>query len=142
MADNKKKGDRGYSMAVTGAKGVLRILIVICLVIVLIFLGRKTYDMGYQVFNETPVDSGDGRIIKVTVTDDMSVYKIGRMLKTEGLLKEDPMIFVVQELISEYHGDLLPGTYSLKTSMTAQDMFPILAQDYVMKDDGLSLIHI
>ena len=32
------------------------------------------------------------------------------------------------KLISEYHNQILPGTYALKTSMTTQEMFPILAQ--------------
>ena len=130
MAEQVKKGDsRGYRAALTGIKGLLRLLIVICLAIVLVYLGRQSYALGREVFNEQPVDIGEGRSVVVTITDDMSVYDIGRMLRAEGLLTESPMAFRIQEFLSEYRGQILPGTYSLKTSMTTRDMFPILSQE-------------
>ena len=64
----------------------------------------------------------------VSVTDSMTAYDIGRMLRAEGLLDESPLAFWVQEFISGYHNQLLPGTYTLRTSMTADEMIPILAQ--------------
>ena len=124
----KKRESRSYKAALTGIRGILRLLILACLLIVLIYLSRRAYALGHEAFNETPVDVGEGRSVVVTITDDMSTYEIGRMLRAEGLLTESPMAFWLQEFISEYHNALLPGTYTLKTSMTTQDMFPILAQ--------------
>ena len=66
----------------------------------------------------------------------MSVRQIGMLLRSEGLLTESVEAFQIQELISEYHGDILPGTYTLRTSMTADDMFPILAQEVPDEDDS------
>ena len=128
MAEEVKKRDRGYRAALTGIRGILRLLVFICLVVVLIYLGRRAYALGREAFNETPVDIGEGRTVVVTITDDMSTYDIGRMLRAEGLLTESELAFCLQELISEYHNQIKPGTYSLKTSMTTQEMFPILAQ--------------
>lgn len=125
----KKRRNRGYKAALVGIKGILRLLIVVCLAIVLLYLGRQAYALGHEAFDEQPVDIGEGRSVVVTVTEDMSVYQIGRMLRAEGLLSESPAAFWLQELISEYHNRLLPGTYTLKTSMTTQEMFPIMAQE-------------
>lgn len=129
MADREAgREGRGYRVILTGIRGILRLLVMICLLVVLIYLGRRAYSLGHEAFDEKPVDIGEGRTVVVTVTDDMSTYEIGRMLRAEGLLTESALAFWLQELISEYHGQILPGTYALKTSMTTQDMFPILAQ--------------
>ncbi len=125
--DVKREG-RGYRAILTGIRGVLRLLVVVCLLVVLIYLGRRAYSLGHEAFDEKPVDIGEGRTIVVTITEDMSTYQIGRMLRAEGLLTESALAFWLQELISEYHNQILPGTYALKTSMTTQEMFPILAQ--------------
>ena len=127
MAEGKREG-RGYRVVLTGIRGILRFLVLICLLVVLFYLGRQAYALGHEAFDEKPVDIGEGRTVVVTITDDMSTYQIGRMLRAEGLLTESALAFWLQELISEYHNQLLPGTYALKTSMTTQDMFPILAQ--------------
>ena len=124
----KKKESRSYKAALTGIRGILRLLIMVCMLVILIYLGRRAYALGHEAFNETPVDVGEGRTVVVTITDDMSAYQIGRMLRAEGLLAESPLAFWLQEFISEYHNKLLPGTYALKTSMTTQEMFPIMAQ--------------
>jgi UPF0755 protein len=130
MADrNKERDSLGYRVAIGGIRVVLHILIVIVLIVFLIFLAQKAYGLGYEVFDEEPVDSGEGRAVTVTITDDMSVRQIGMLLRSEGLLTESVEAFQIQEFISEYHGDILPGTYTLRTSMTADEMFPILAQD-------------
>ncbi|MCR4752010.1 MAG: endolytic transglycosylase MltG [Eubacterium sp.] len=129
MAQSEKKREsRGYKVVLTGIKGILRLLVIACLLVVLFYLGRRSYALGREAFTEKPVDIGGGRTIVVTITDDMSTYQIGKMLRAEGLLTESAMAFWLQELMSEYHGELRPGTYALKTSMTTQEMFPILAQ--------------
>lgn len=129
MADREgRREGRGYRAVLTGIRGILRLLVLVCLLVVLFYLGRQAYALGHEAFDEKPVDIGEGRTIVVTITDDMSTYQIGRMLRAEGLLTESALAFWLQELISEYHNQILPGTYALKTSMTTQDMFPILAQ--------------
>ena len=130
MAETQeKKKDAGYRAAVRGAKGVLRILIYICLALFLVFLGRQAYTLGYQVFNQQPVESGEGREITVTVTDDMSVMDVGEMLKDRGLIQTSPLVFWIQEFLSEYHNDILPGKYTLNTNQTVDEMLPVLAQE-------------
>ena len=142
MADREARREgRGYRVILTGVRGILRLLILVCMIVVLLYLGRRAYSLGHEAFDENPVDIGEGRTVVVTVTDDMSTYQIGRMLRAEGLLTESALAFWLQELISEYHGQILPGTYALKTSMTTQDMFPILAQaDKISESENSTFI--
>ncbi len=129
MAVGERQSDSlGYRVALSGVKGIVRILVYICLVVFMIYFGQRAYALGREVFHQVPVDKGEGRKVTVTVTDSMDAYDIGRMLRAEGLLDESPLAFWVQELISGYHNQLLPGTYTLRTSMTADEMIPILAQ--------------
>lgn len=127
MAGKEKKDNVGYRVALFGVRGLLKVLLIVCLVVVLIYFCKKAYGLGYEVFNQDAVDSGDGRKVTVTVTEDMSVYDIGKMLRAEGLLEESPAAFWVQELISDYHNQILPGTYSLNTAMTPDDIISALA---------------
>lgn len=125
--ERERREGGAYNVAVSGMKGIIRILLIVCLIIALIFIGREAYKLGYAVFKQEPVDAGEGREIKVTITEDMSVSDIGEMLKNAGLLEEEPLVFRIQERISDYHGELLPGTYTLRTGMTADEMLREIA---------------
>ena len=84
------------------------------------------YDYGYRIFGETPLTSGEGRNVTVSIEEDDDVKTIGMKLENKGLIR-DGELFVLQELISDYHGDLLPGTYELNTSMTAEQMMGVMS---------------
>ena len=101
--DNEVSTGRGYRIAVSGMKTLIKILIVICVVIALVLLSRRAYRLGYQVFYQQPVDQGEGREITIQITADMSVNDIGEMLKNAGLLEEEPLVFRLQELFSDSH---------------------------------------
>ena len=48
--------------------------------------------------------------------------------------------FVVQELLSAYHGEILPGIYDLSTSMTAEEMLAVMstpAEESKEEDDDV-----
>ena len=104
------------------------ILVALLVVVGLIELGSYCYDFGYRVFTESPVDETPGRDVTVSVTADMSEHDIGKMLKEEGLV-EDANLFYAQLKLSAYSGKLKPGVYTLNTSMTAREMFVIMAAD-------------
>lgn len=123
--------DEGYNPVYTVITRILKAIIFVILVLALIFVGRSAYSLGYSVFHEMPVDQGDGREITVTVEQGMSVYQIGKLLQDSGVLEEDPMAFAIQELISDYHGDIRPGTYKLKTSMLSNDVMKTMSEGSV-----------
>ena len=98
------------------------ILVMLLVVIGLIKLGSFCYDFGYRVFTEGPVEEEPGTDVSVDVTDDLSEYQIGKLLKKEGLIR-DANLFYVQLR------KLKAGTYTLNTSMTAKDMMAVMAAE-------------
>jgi cell division protein YceG involved in septum cleavage len=128
MAGDENKRS-GLDIALSGVKGLTKALGLILITVAIIVIGHEAYQLGYSALYQVSVDEGDGRTIEVTVTDDMSVRDIGKMLQDKGLLNESPTVFVIQERISEYHGKILPGTYQLSTGMTADEMLRVMAGD-------------
>ncbi|MCM1123289.1 MAG: endolytic transglycosylase MltG [Eubacterium sp.] len=96
-------------------------------IIMYIFKGSTAaYDYGYRVFTEEPVSMGEGRIISVYIEGNESALDVGKMLQEKGLIR-DGRLFMIQELLSEQHGNIQPGVYDLNTSMTAQEMLAVIA---------------
>lgn len=126
MAD-KKNNDFGYRVALVGFQGIIRILIYILVAVTLILLGKKAYTIGYQVVNTEPVAKENSVDITVTITDDMSVMDIGELLNAWGLIKEEPVSFLIQETLSEYHNKILPGTYVLNTGMSIDEILKTIS---------------
>ena len=113
-------------LVITVVETIIKV-VVIAAVIVFVFRGAtKAYDFGYRVFADEPVSVSGGRTITVGIAEGASVKEIAQMLKKKGLI-EDAKLFVVQELLSAYHGEILPGIYDLSTDMTAEQMLAIMS---------------
>ena len=120
---------KGYRMFLSGIKGVIRILILVCLVVLTIFLVRWAYRIGYDTTGTTPLDKPENAVrTMVIITEDMSVKDIADLLKTRQLIDEDSYAFVLQEFLSEQHDEIVPGTYVLDSSMTVQEMLRVMAR--------------
>ncbi len=85
------------------------------------------YDFGYKIFAQVPLTIGQGRSASVTITESMDAREIGRLLEEEGLIA-DHTLFAVQYWVSEYRKDQAPGTYTLNSSMTAEEMMRAMAK--------------
>ena len=104
----------------------------VLIVVVILFFVRKSkdfYQMGYEIFAQESVDPiGNGRIIVVEITRDMSVSDIGEMLEEKGLIT-DSTIFPIQERLSDAHDKIVPGIYELSTEMTVNDILETISPD-------------
>lgn len=129
--DKKKREMEENNPVITAFSGLLKLILMAVLLLVLIFIGKYAYHLGYTVFHETPIDTGKGREVTVTIDPGMSVYTIGKVIQEEGVLAEEPLTFLLQERISSYHGKLQPGTYRLRTSMVSNDVFKALSEGSV-----------
>lgn len=124
-----KKKNAGYHAAVTGARGILKILIYICLFLVLVFAGKTAYDFGYDIFNQQPLaEEGSGKDVTIEVKEGMNEREIGELLIENGLIEESLGVFQAQVIFSGYQGTLKAGTYLLNTSQTVDEMLEILSQ--------------
>ena len=113
---------------------VIKIAAVVFLVSFVYDTAVKAYDYGYRVFAEEPVSVGEGRTISISVGAGDSVRDIGKNLEEKGLIR-DANLFFVQELLSEYHGKIIPGIYDLNTSMTNDEMLEIMSSEPEEEED-------
>lgn len=91
------------------------------------------YDFGYRVFTESPMEEKPGTKVKVTIDEGMSDSEIGKLLEENGLIR-DGNLFSLQLKLSIYKDKLLPGRYTLNTSMTAKEMMAVMAATPAAKD--------
>ena len=123
------RGIRKQGAASIFAGGFFRFAVYACVVCAVIYVGKSAYDFGYAIFDQIPVDDEDhGEDVTVVIKDGASVYQIGKILKSKGLIK-DAKVFVVQESLSNYKDKLQSGTYILNTSMTTDEMLAVLARE-------------
>lgn len=120
--------ERVGAAGVALAGGVFRIALYVCVVVLIFWIGKSTYQFGYDVFNQQPMNPGEGQEVTVVIKQDTSVYGIAKILENKGLI-EDARVFYVQEKLSNYKGKLRPGTYLLSTAYTPGRIMAILAGD-------------
>lgn len=70
----------------------------------------------------------EGQEITVVVKEDDSVYDIAKTLESKGLV-EDAKVFWIQEKLSNYKGQMKPGTYLLSTAYEPSRLLAIMAGD-------------
>lgn len=120
--------DAGYRAALTGAKGTVRLLIYVCVILVIILAAKTSYQFGHDVFAEEPVASrGKGKKVTVQVRSGMEAKELGELLKDNGLIDESLLVFEVQYRLSGYYGGIKDGSYVLNTAQTVDEMLEILA---------------
>lgn len=123
----KKKKDVKYVVTLMGARGIIKILMTVLIIIFFIFLARTSYTFGYAIFNETAMDTESPKEVLVEIPRGASTLDIAGILEDNDLI-ENKYIFMVQERFSTYHGDLEAGKYYLNTGQTPSQMLKILAR--------------
>ena len=123
MADTRDKLGRA---GVFLAGGVFKIALYICVIVFLIWVGKSTYQFGYNVFNQQAMSPGEGLQVTVVIKEGSSAYNVGRTLEQKGLVK-DALAFAVQERMSAYHGQIKTGTYLLSTAYTPTRILAVLS---------------
>lgn len=113
-------------LVVTVVEMIIKVAVIAAFVVYVFRGAALAYDFGYRVFADEPVSAAGGRTMTIGIGADMSVKDIAQMLEEKGLI-EDANLFIVQELLSAYHGDILPGIYDLSTDMSAEQMLEIMA---------------
>ena len=110
------------------AGGAFKIALYVCIVVLIIWLGRLSYQSGHDIFDQQPMSPGEGQEITVVVKEDDSVYDIAKTLESKGLV-EDAKVFWIQEKLSNYKGQMKPGTYLLSTAYEPSRLLAIMAGD-------------
>lgn len=102
-------------------------LMIIFVVAMVIYRGAMyCYDFGYRIFTDAPMSAEPGRDVTVIINEGSSTKQIGEILQQNGLIS-DANLFVLQEKLSEYSGEIKPGVYVLNTSMTTEKMITVMS---------------
>ena len=120
--------DRVGNAGVIVAGGAFKIALYVCIVVLIIWLGTLYYQYGHDIFHKQPMRPGAGKEITVVVKEDDSVYDIAKTLESKGLV-EDAKVFWIQEKLSNYKGQMKPGTYLLSTAYEPSRLLAIMAGD-------------
>ena len=101
------------------------------LVLLIVFIGvfkasTFCYDFGYRIFTEPAVSSAPGSEVVVQIAEGESAFDIGEKLEEKGLIR-DSELYVAQYYLSAYVDKLLPGTYTLNTSMKTKEMLVVMS---------------
>lgn len=105
---------------------VFKIVLAIIIVMLVYKWSMTAYEYGQRVFNEPPMSAGSGRTVTVVVNEGDTAKEIGVMLERNGLIR-DAALFRIQEMLSAYKDEMMPGTYELNTSMTTEEMMEIMS---------------
>ncbi len=108
---------------VTSVVGTVVKVALLAAVAFFIYRGATTcYNFGYRVFMEPAVATEEDAIdVEVTVTASMGAKEIGELFESKGLIK-DGKLFIAQYYLSEFRAQVKPGTFILRTDMTAEEM--------------------
>ena len=121
---NLNRGIRQLAMSIMGT--IVRVAILAVCVLFISKAGRYAYDFAFRIFTEEPMSAAPGRDVAITVVQGDSLMDICEMLEEKGLVR-DARLTWVQKKVSVYDNDVQPGFYTLNTSMTADEMFEIIA---------------
>ena len=124
------KQNKGYRIALSGLRIVIRILILVLIVVLIYFGAKKLFALGYEAFSAKPVaESADrGENKTVVITKNMSIREIGELLIEEGLIDESIEAFIIQANVYGYAHSIVPKPYVLNTSMTVSEMLEFMSQ--------------
>ena len=105
-----------------------KVMIALFVIAATVKLGGIGYDFGYRVFTESAIDKEPGKDVLVQVREDTSARELGKTLEEKGLVR-DGNLFFLQLKLSAYSKRILPGVYTLNTSMTAKDMMVVMSTE-------------
>lgn len=108
---------------------IFKVVIWIIIIMIVYKYAIYGYSFGFQVFSDRPVATAStGVTVNVPILEGKSNMEIARLLKEKGLIK-DANVFYVQLLLSDYKDKIRPGIYDFSTTMTAEEMIKLMAED-------------
>ncbi|MDO5539186.1 MAG: solute-binding protein [Eubacteriales bacterium] len=105
---------------------LLKMLMVLAIAAGIAKFGGYAYDFGHSIYDNSSVSDPPGKDVTVVIPDGCSVSRAAELLAAKGLIK-DAWVFIVQEKLSKYRGQIQSGNFVLNTSQNGQEMLAILS---------------
>lgn len=126
MSSRRNMNNRIRQVAMSIAGTIFRLAILALCVLFITRAGKYAYNFAYRIFAEEPMSAAPGRDVSVTIVQGDSLMDVCKMLEEKGLVRDAKLTWV-QKKVSVYDNDVKPDFYTLNTSMTADEMFAIIA---------------
>ena len=105
---------------------IIKIAVAIWIVNFIYTKTLEAYDFGYRVFTEAPISPTPGRDVVISYTEGKSFKALAKNLEEKGLVR-DYKLAMVQMYVSVYKDTIKPGSYTLNTSMTTEEMMKAMS---------------
>ena len=102
----------------------INIVIYAAAIFLLIRVGTMVYDFSYEVFGEPVVNENAQEEIPVEILSGDGSQTVAVKLKEMGLINNE-VAFMIKARLSS--ANLMPGTYLLKASMSADEMIEFMS---------------
>lgn len=86
------------------------------------------YDYGCRLYTEPAMEEEPGKDVLVQIKEDMPNREIAELLQEKGLVR-DSRLFYVQLTLSGYKDSIVPGVYTLNTSMEPRELMAALSPE-------------
>ena len=118
---NKKRKKKKSSISRTGT-----LIVAVAVILLGYLIASQAYKFGYRLFAEEPMSLAPGIEKVVVIEEGMNLKEVAKMLQKGGVIR-DAGIFKVQNKFSHYSSNFEPGTYTLNTSMTNDEIMAVLS---------------
>ena len=103
-------------------------------VVFLYFFGRQAFSFGVAIFDEKGMDEeGKGYDVAILIPEDATNSDVAKILEENGLI-DNKLLFSVQLKLSDYAESIVPGIYTLNTSMKPTEIMQIISPEYKSED--------
>lgn len=98
-------------------------------IVFLYFFGRQAFSFGVAIFDEKGMDAeGKGYDVAILIPEDASNSDVAEILEENGLI-DNKLLFTVQLKLSDYSKSIVPGIYTLNTSMKPTEIMQIISPE-------------
>lgn len=123
MSKSTRSAMRGISIVI---QLFLNILFYVILIMAVIRLSGWAYHFAYQVFGNVTVASAPGRLATIEIEEGESTHSVAKELEENGLIVNADSFYVRTKLMMGSEKPILPGTYTLNSSMTYDEILAVL----------------
>ncbi len=102
---------------------LLNILFYTIVVILIARASKITYEFCYQIFGQVTVSEEPGRDIEIQISKGESTMNVASKLELNRIIV-DKYSFYIKAKLKKH--TIMPGTYTLNTSMTYDEIFAII----------------
>ncbi len=101
----------------------VNIIIYVVAIFVLFRVGVFAYDFSYEVFGEPVVSQYADEEVRIEIQSGDGSQTVAKKLKDAGVINSE-WAFILKSRLSD--ANLMPGTYVVKASMSADDMIVLM----------------